>query len=84
METWRAYSEGYFLIERAEGRWNKYPDAILLHYGRADNKWYEPSRFLRDYLIQPYSNNPNILLGKAYFALFPFIGFFFILERINQ
>jgi len=79
--------EGYFLVEYAglNNRWHRFPQSALLNYGRADNAWYELPGLLRDYLVQPYPDNPNILLGMAYIALGPLTlpGGFFILERIK-
>jgi len=51
--------EGYFRVEYSNKDWNKYPDAVLLNYGES-NPWYQPARFLRDYLVQPF-DNPVIL-----------------------
>lgn len=66
---------------------NKYPNALLIHYGASDrNPIYDPSRFLRDYLVQVYPDNKDLLLGKAYVA-FGKIGIFvsfFVLERGNK
>lgn len=80
--------QGYYLVENASGneRWNEYPNAALLHYGRGNNAWWDPAAKLRDYLVQPYSDNPNLLLGKAYFSVGPFKikGGYFILERLSK
>lgn len=63
---------------------NKYPQALLLNYGISRNGIH-PARLLRDYLVQPDPENPDLYLGKAYFALGPFRLFpsFFVLERYN-
>ena len=66
---------------------NKYPRAVLLNYGTADrNPKVDPSRALRDYLVQVYPDNPDLLLGKAYVALgvLRVPVSFFILERSNR
>jgi len=80
--------EGYFFIESAEDnrKWNHYQDATFLDYGKGNNKWYEPAKLLRDYLVQPFPGNKEILLGHAYFAIFGFkVPFtFFVLERISD
>jgi len=80
--------EGYFLIGSADDnrKWNHYQNAIFLDYGRGNNKWYQPARLLRDYLVQPAPRNREILLGHAYFAIFGFkVPFtFFVLERISD
>ena len=66
---------------------NEYLHALLLDYGKGDNPIYDPSRGLRDYLVQVDPDNPDLLLGKAYYALGPArIGGlnFFILERFRR
>ena len=68
----------------ATARDNEYLHALLLDYGKGGNKPYDITRGLRDYLVQVYPDNPDLLLGKAYYALGPTrIGGlnFFILER---
>lgn len=79
--------QGHFLVVSAKDRdkWNHYSDAVFLDYGIINNAWYQPARLLRDYLVQPFPENPGILLGHAYFAVGPFqiSGAFFVLERIK-
>lgn len=62
-----------------------YPEALLLDYGAGRNHPLDPARVLRDYLVQVYPDNPDLLLGKAYAALggrrTPLS--FFVLERYN-
>ncbi len=68
----------------ATARDNNYLHALLLDYGRGGNKPYDVTRGLRDYVIQVDPANPDLLLGKAYYAVGPGrIGGlnFFILER---
>jgi hypothetical protein len=62
---------------------NKYLHALLLDYGRGDNSRLDPSAGLRDYLVQVDAQNPDLYLGKAYYALGPLriATNFFILER---
>lgn len=63
---------------------NEYLHAVLLDYGKGDNPIYDPSRHLRDYLVQVDPANPDLLLGKAYYAIGPArLGAlnYFILER---
>jgi len=62
---------------------NTYPNAVLLDYGRGGNKSYDPSRGLRDYVVQVDQDNPDLYLGKAYYALgaLRVATNFFILER---
>lgn len=66
---------------------NYYPNALLLNYGLSKlNPIYDPSRLLRDYLVQVYENNPDLLVGKAYISLGKLRKFvsFFVLERENK
>lgn len=66
---------------------NAYLHALLLDYGKGDNAAYDPTRGLRDYLVQVDPTNPDLLLGKAYYALGPArLGGlnFFILERFRR
>lgn len=64
---------------------NKYLHAVLLDYGKGRNPAYDPSRVLRDYLVQVDPGNPDLFLGKAYAALGPLRipTNFFILERFR-
>lgn len=66
---------------------NKYPNALLLNYSLSPKNFaLDPSRLLRDYLVQVYPDNPDLLLGKAYGSLGPMRIFldFFVLERHNE
>lgn len=60
-----------------------YLHALLLDYGRGGNAPWDPARGLRDYLVQVDPSNPDLFLGKAYYAIgaarVPLS--FFILER---
>jgi hypothetical protein len=62
---------------------NAYLHAVLLDYGRGGNQRLDPTRGLRDYLVQVDADNPDLYLGKAYYALGParIASNFFILER---
>ena len=62
---------------------NEYLHAVLLNYGKGGNKPYDPTGGLRDYVVQVDAANPDLYLGKAYFALGPLRipTNFFILER---
>ena len=64
---------------------NNYLHAVLLDYGKGGNKVYDPTRGLRDYLVQVDPANPDLFLGKAYYALGPLRvhSNFFILERFR-
>ena len=62
----------------------RYPNALLLDYSLGANGLFGPP--LRDYIVQVYPDNPDLLLGKAYLALF---GLriptnYFVLERLHQ
>lgn len=67
----------------ATARDNAYLHSVLLDYGKGGNKPWDPSRGLRDYLVQVDPANPDLFLGKAYYALGPLRvhSNFFILER---
>ena len=79
---------GFFKVYRVDPaqKDNFYPNALLLDYGRGKNPPYDPSQFLRDYLIQPDPDNPDLLLGKAYVAVGPLRLFvsYFVLERLDK
>ena len=65
---------------------NKYPNAILINYGASDKNFKgDPSRLLRDYLIQVYPDNPDLYLGKAFIPIGPLRlpMAYFVLERHN-
>lgn len=77
---------GFYRVEPvdATSRDNKYLHALLLDYGRGDNPKLDASAGLRDYLVQVDPGSPDLLLGKAYYALGPVrvpTASFFILER---
>ncbi len=64
---------------------DEYPDSVLLNYASERNPRADPSRFLRDYLVQVNPDDQDLLLGKAYVALGSkrvFVSFF-VLEREN-
>ena len=64
---------------------NKYLHALLLDYGKGDNPWSDPSRGLRDYLVQI---DDDVMLGIPYFALAGKIRLkvpsYFILNRFRR
>lgn len=64
----------------ATRRDNAYLHAVLLDYGRGGNQRLDPTRGLRDYLVQL---DDDLYLGKAYYAVGParVPTNFFILER---
>jgi len=65
---------------------NEYLHAVLLDYGKGGNKPWDPTAGLRDYLVQVDRSNPDLYLGKAYYALGPLRvhSNFFILERLRR
>jgi hypothetical protein len=80
---------GYYHVYpvRADERDRRYPNALLLNYGKSDrNPIYRPERVLRDYIIQPDADNADLLIGKAYLAVGPLRipSNFFILEKLRQ
>jgi hypothetical protein len=65
---------------------NFYPQAVLLDYGASyRNPPNGIERLLRDYVVQPDPENPDLLLGKAYFAVGPLRlpSNFFVIERLR-
>ena len=70
----------------ATSRDNHYLHAVLLDYGKGGNAAWDPTRGLRDYLVQVDAAAPDLLLGKAYYAVGPArvgVGFF-VLERFRR
>src|SRR5207249_2621697 len=57
--------------------------AVLLDYGRGGNKPWDPTGYIRDYLVRLEPDSDDLLLGKAHVALGPFRPStnFFLLER---
>ena len=80
---------GYYNVYRVKAgeRDNVYSNALLLNYGASPrNAFYRVERVLRDYVVQPYADNPDLYVGKAYLALGPVRvpSNFFILERLRK
>lgn len=79
---------GFYAVAAVDptSRDNHYLHALLLDYGRGDNPLYDPSRGLRDYLVQIAPDNPDLLLGKAYLAVGParLPLSYFVLERFRR
>lgn len=62
-----------------------YPNALLLDYGLGRNG-IEPSGFLRDYVVQVYADDADLLLGRAFAAVAGLripVGYF-VLARNNR
>ncbi|HEY6040250.1 MAG TPA: hypothetical protein VIV58_38465 [Kofleriaceae bacterium] len=76
---------GFFEVAPVDptARDNEYLHALLFDYGKGGNPRTDPSNGLRDYLVQVDPGNPDLYLGKAYFAIGParVAMSFFILER---
>jgi hypothetical protein len=77
---------GFYKVEPVEptARDNTYLHSLLLDYGKGRNPRIDPSAGLRDYVVQVDPGNPDLLLGKAFYALGPLrlpTFSFFILER---
>ncbi len=62
---------------------NTYLHAVLLDYSKGGNARLDVTNGLRDYLVQVDPGNPDLFLGKAYYAIGPLriATNFFILER---
>ena len=77
---------GFFRVHEpvATARDARYPNALLLDYSLGGNGLFGPP--LRDYVVQIYPDDPDLLLGKAYLAL---VGLriplsFFVLKRLRR
>ncbi len=88
MRNGDSVKHGYYEVYpvKPEERDNEYPNALLLNYYASErNPKADPSRFLRDYLVQADPDNDDLYLGKAFVALGPkrvFVSYF-VLEREN-
>ena len=75
---------GFYAVTPAGAHDGPYPQAALIDYGaRPDQMWF--ARAIDDYLVQPDSSEPDVLLGKAYltFAGFHVPAGYFVLERLR-
>ncbi|MBK7194534.1 MAG: hypothetical protein IPH80_18790 [Myxococcales bacterium] len=77
---------GFYTVAPVDptARDNRYLHALLLDYGQGRNPRLDASAGLRDYLVQVDAADPDLLLGKAYYAVGPLrvpTASFFILER---
>lgn len=79
---------GFYRVDHVDptARDNAYLHAVLLDYGRGGNKRFDPTSGLRDYVVQVDADNPDLLLGKAYYAVGParVATNFFLLERLGR
>lgn len=82
----RPKRHGYYRVHAVQpgARDARYPNAVLLDYSLGGNGVFGPP--LRDYLVQVYPDDPDLLLGKAYLALagmrIPLS--FFVLRRLRK
>ena len=87
--AWRAGERrfGWYRVAPVDptARDNTYLHAALLDYGRGENPLWDPSRGLRDYLVQVEPGDRDLYLGKAYYAVGParLPLSFFVLERLR-
>ena len=79
---------GFFDIYPAKDdkRFNRYQNALLFNYGTDGRNGLFTGKGLRDYVVQPYHENSDVLLGKAYMVLGPFAPFvsWFVLRKRNK
>ena len=79
---------GFYRVAKVDptAKDNAYLHSVLLNYGEGGNGSLDPSSGLRDYLVQVDENNPNLYLGKAYYAVGPLRvrSNFFLLERERE
>lgn len=78
---------GFYRVYRVESGqpFDRYPNALMLDYGLGGNPALDPSRVLRDYLVQVYPDDSTLLLGHAFAAVpgKPALNFF-VLRRERQ
>lgn len=76
---------GFYQVAAVDptARDNTYLHAVLLDYSKGGNHRLDVTNGLRDYLVQVDPSNPDLYLGKAYYAVGPLriATNFFILER---
>ena len=75
---------GFYWVLPVDAAGRRYPQALLLDYGASPRN--PPGRIentIRDYLAQPDPADPDVLLGKAYFAIgrWRLPSNFFVLQR---
>lgn len=60
------------------------PRALLIDYAASPrNPVYHVERAIRDYLVQPFAEDPDVMLGRAYVGIgaYRFASSFFVLQR---
>ena len=79
---------GFYRTDRVDptARDNEYLHSVLLDYGRGGNGRFDPTRGLRDYLVQVEADDPDLFLGKAYYRIGPVCAptSFFVLQRHRE
>jgi hypothetical protein len=81
---------GYFRVylpeEGSEER--RYDNALMIDYALGANSTIDPSSRLRDYLVQIYPDDPDLLLGSTMFSpigsLYVPVPDYFVLKRANR
>jgi hypothetical protein len=76
---------GFYAVVEPYGADRLYPNSVLIDYSLGKNPPYDPTRLLRDYLVQVDPDNRDLFLGKAFLALGPkrvFVSYF-VLERFG-
>jgi hypothetical protein len=87
---WQVTGEpfGWYLVTEvdATARDNAYLHAVLLDYGRGENRPWDPSRALRDYVVRVDEPGAELYLGKAYAAVGParLAVSYFVLEQLRR
>jgi len=66
----------------------RYDNALIIDYALGANATLDPSSRLRDYLVQIYPNNPDLLLGSTMFSpigsMYVPVPDYFVLKRSNK
>lgn len=66
----------------------RYPNALMIDYALGANSTIDPSSRLRDYLVQIYPDDPDLLLGSTMFSpigsLYVAVPDYFVLRRANR
>jgi len=77
---------GFYRVYAADAGPRRHHDhALLLDYGRGGNFALDPAGLLRDYLVQVYPDDPDLLLGHAFGAVGVWVPVaYFVLQRMNE
>lgn len=76
----------FYLVrpQDARTRLARNPGALLIDYGASPrNPVYHVERTIRDYVVQPYPDEPDVMLGRAYVGIGSarFASSFFVIQR---